>query len=105
MLSRDLRAIAHGLVLVSAVLALIAAALWFRTGPLEPQAAAAAKAISTDGGGVPDSGRQRVDMIEQLKALNGRLADIERGLRSGIFVIQTAEQKGAAKAEPKEAGQ
>ncbi|HUU09173.1 MAG TPA: hypothetical protein VM431_01385 [Phycisphaerae bacterium] len=105
MISRDLRAIAHGLVLVSAVLALIAAALWFRTGPLEPQASAAPNTISTGAGGVPDSGRQRIEMIEQLKALNSRLADVERGLRSGTFVIQTAEQKGAAKAEPKEAGQ
>jgi len=93
MISRDLRAIAHGLILVSAMLALIAVALWFRTGPLEPPAVAAAKAISTDTTGIPDSGKQRQEMVDQLKVLNDRLKAIEDGLRGGTYVIQTTELK------------
>lgn len=97
MASRHLRTIAHGLILVSAMLGLIAAALWLRTGPLEPQALARLKAISTSQTGVPDSGQQRQAMIEQLEALNNRLGRIENGLRSGAFVVQMIEPKAGAK--------
>ena len=96
MLARHLRAIAHGLILVSAMLALIAAALWFKTGPLESQALARLKAPSTDSPGIPDSGKQRQAMTDQLKALNNRLKGIEDGLRNGTFVIQTTERKARA---------
>ncbi len=96
MLTRHLRAIAHGLILVSAMLALIAAALWFRTGPLESQALARLKAPSTDSLGIPDSGKQRQEMTDQLKALNNRLKEIEDGLRNGTYVIQTTEHKARA---------
>jgi len=44
------------------MLALIAAALWFKTGPLESQALARLKAPSTDSPGIPDSGKQRQEM-------------------------------------------
>lgn len=102
MLARHVRAIAHGLVLVSAMLALIAAALWFRTGPLESQALARVKALSTDSAGIPDSGKQRKEMVDQLKVLNSRLKEIEDGFRNGTYVIQTTEQK--ARAEPGKGG-
>ncbi|HUU93359.1 MAG TPA: hypothetical protein VM238_19365 [Phycisphaerae bacterium] len=95
MLAKHLRAIAHGLILVSAMLALIAVALWFRTGPLEPQALAKPTAISTDSTGIPDSGRQREAMVEQLRAMNDRLRAIEDGLSGGKYVIQTTEQKAS----------
>lgn len=96
MLTRHLRAIAHGLILVSAMLALIAAALWFKTGPLESQALARLNAPSTGSPGIPDSGKQRQEMTDQLKALNNRLKAIEDGLRNGTFAIQTTERKARA---------
>jgi len=98
MIARQLRAIAHGLILVSAMLALIAVALWFRPGPMEPQALAKAKALTTDATGIPDSGKQRQAMVDQLKTLNDRLKAIEDGLRSGTYVIQTTEQEASGRA-------
>ena len=95
MLAKHLRAIAHGLILVSAMLALIALALWFRTGPLEAQALAKPRAISTEATGIPDSGKQRQAMIEQLRAVNERLLSIQDGLRNGAYVIQTTEHKAS----------
>jgi hypothetical protein len=99
--SRHLQAIAHGLVLVAFMLGLIAAALWFRTDSIEPkvQAQTAPRPLSpgADGGGIPDSGRQKLILIEQLDTLNKRLADIERGLREGSYSIQVINAKGTAK--------
>jgi hypothetical protein len=101
--SNHLRTIGHGLLLVSAMLALIAAALWFKTDPVEPQAQAQGRLTAPrDDGGVPDSGKQRLQLVEQLEALNRRMADIERGFRDGSFVIQTVESKGAQKSPAKE---
>jgi hypothetical protein len=48
--------------------------------------------------GIPDSGRQRETMIEELRKLNDRLAAIEEGLKEGRFQIQTLVPKdGGAK--------
>jgi len=118
MLIKHLQTIAHGLILTSIMLALIAAALWLKSGPVEP-AAQAQTIISENpfrtraadppvsgtqprggvsGGGVPDSGAQRIETIEQLQEINRHLADIEKGLRSGAYTIQVPESKAAAAA-------
>jgi len=97
MLSRDLRTIAHAVVLVAVVLAVMAVALWFRGGPLEPAAVAGPTRLSTENTGVPDSGRQRLMILKELQALNARLQAVESGLRDGAYVIQTKPADGAAK--------
>jgi len=100
--SKHLQAIAHALVLMAIMLGLIAAALWFRFDPGWPgnearaQLAARSALAATEDKGIPDAGKQRQLMLEQLDLLNRRLADIERGLRGGSFTIQTVEPKGAA---------
>lgn len=92
--SRHLQAIAHGLILVSIMLAVIAAALWFKSDALEPKAQAQGRvAAARDDGGVPDSGKQRLQLVEQLESLNKRVAEVERGLREGAYTIQTIEAK------------
>ncbi len=98
MLAKHLRAIAHGLILVSVMLALIAVALWYRAVPLELQAQAKPTALSTGATGIPDSGRQRQAIVDELKAINNRLKAVEAGLRDGTYVIQTTEQKASGEA-------
>jgi len=99
MVSRELRTIGHALVLVAAVLAVMALALWLRSGPLESQASARAPAIAPGVTGVPDSGRQRLLMIEELQKLNTRLQAMDTALRDGKYVVQTqaVEDGDAAK--------
>jgi hypothetical protein len=98
--SRHLQMIAHGLILVAFMLGLIAAALWYRADSVEPRAqAAAATAAGAEGGGIPDTARQRLIQIEQLESLNKRLTEIERGLRDGSYSIRVIEGKGSAKPE------
>lgn len=89
-----LRTIGHGLMLVAAMLALIAAALWFR--PPSAQQAAYARAIGTNdrGLGIPDAGRQRLQMIQELENLNTRLGRIEQGLKTGAFRIEVVPAEG-----------
>jgi len=99
--SRHLQTIAHALVLVAVMLGLIAGALWFRIEPGALQNEAHAQSISgqaaaaTDGG-IPDAGRQRMLLVEQMQTLNQRLADMDKNLRDGSYSIQIAESKGAA---------
>ena len=95
MFQRDLRTIGQGLVLVAALLGLIAAALWLRPVGVEPRAQAEGRVISIEGvpRGLQDPGRQREEMIGQLKALNERLANVEKGLRSGEFQMQMVAPK------------
>ena len=100
--SRHMQSISQGLILVAVMLALIAAALWFRPGPIEPAAQAQVRGAVAQGEGVPDSGRQRQMMIEQLDTLNKRLAEIERGLRDGSFTVQVVDQRGAGKTGAKD---
>jgi hypothetical protein len=96
--SKHLQTIAHGLLLVSVMLAVIAAALWFKSDALESKVQAQMRtAAAREDAGVPDSGKQRLLLIEQLDALNRRVADLERGLREGAFVIQTIEAKAGQK--------
>jgi len=99
MASRDLRNIGHALLLVAAVLALIAAALWFRGGPLEPQVLALPKALSTEDPGIPDSGKQRQMIVAELKQLNNRLQAVEAGLRDGKYLVQTKPAPGEGGAD------
>jgi len=94
MVSRDLRNIAHALVLMAAVLVIIAAGLWFRGGALEPTALAAPKRLTTKDPGIPDSGRQRQMILAELKQLNSRLQAVEAALRDGEFVVQTKPVDG-----------
>ena len=94
-----LRAISQGLILIAVILGLIAAALWFRSGPLESGAQARTPTTSSESSGVPDAGLQRREIIEQLVKLNDRLADIERGWREGAFIVQTMEPKGTGRTE------
>jgi hypothetical protein len=99
--SRHLQTIAHALVLVAIMLGLIAGALWLRLEPGAFQNEARAQSISsrtaaaTDTG-IPDAGKQRMMIVEQLQALNQRMADIDKNLRDGSYSIQIAESKGAA---------
>lgn len=90
---RQLQAVSHGLVLVAAMLALIALALWLKPGPLEATAMAGTPAARAGAEGVPDTGRQFQAMIEQLESLNRRLGDIEKGLRDGSYVVQVNDAK------------
>jgi hypothetical protein len=107
-----LQMIAHALVLVAVMLGLIAAALWFRLDQVENKAQAqmqsqlhfaSSSAVDT-GIGTVDPGRQRVLAVEQLDALNKRIADLEKGFRDGSYSIQVIEPKGAAKQSPKDDG-
>jgi len=103
--SKHLQTIAHALVLVAILLGLIAVALWLRLDPgafqneARAQTAARVMAATADGPGIPDAGRQRMMIVEQLQAVNQRLADIDKGLRDGSYSIQAAGpgKKGAAK--------
>ena len=102
MLERRLDTISQGLVLIAVVLAVIAVGVWVRADAVESRARAgtAAPTATTDRSvaGIPDSGRQRETMIEELKKLNDRLAAIEEGLKEGRFQIQTLVPKdGGAK--------
>jgi len=98
MLARHLQTIAHGLILTSIMLGLIAAALWLKSGPLESTAQAELKASPPRGEGIPDAGKQRYDMIDQLTEINRHLADIEKGLRSGAYSFQVVDPKASARA-------
>jgi len=102
MQSNHLRAISQGLILIAVMLGLIAAALWFRSGPLESGAQARTPTASSESSGIPDAGLQRREIIEQLQMLNERLADVERGLREGAFVVQTVESKEGRRTDPGE---
>jgi len=103
--SKHLQTIAHALVIVAILLGLIAAALWLRLDPgafrneAQAQTAARVMAATSDGPGIPDAGRQRMMIVEQLQAVNQRLADIDKGLRDGSYSIQAAGagKKGASK--------
>lgn len=94
--SKYLQMIAHGLILVAFMLAVIAAALWLRADPPETRAQAQVQSRG-DGGGIPDPGKQRQETIQQLEAMNRHLANIEKGLSDGSFSFQVIEPKGAAK--------
>jgi len=99
MISRDLRTIANALVLVAAVLAVMAAALWYRGGALEAEALGRPQRLTPATPGVPDSGRQRQMIIVELKQLNSRMQAMESALRDGEYVVQTkpaADGGGAA---------
>jgi hypothetical protein len=95
--------ISQGLILIAVVLAVIAVGVWVRTDGMESRAHAGTAPpteTTTDRSvaGIPDSGRQRETMIEELMKLNDRLAAIEEGLKEGRFQIQTLVPKdGRAK--------
>ena len=98
MLAKRLDAIAQGLILIAVVLAALAVGLWVRADAVESGAhagPATTTATTTDRSvaGIPDSGRQRETMIEELRKLNERLAAIEEGLKEGIFQVQTLVPK------------
>lgn len=95
MYSRELRTVGHGLILVSVMLGLIAAALWFRPGPLELRAEA--KGASGLGKAGVDPAGERIQMVQQLEALNQRMDGIDRGLRDGSYSIQALDPAGGAK--------
>jgi hypothetical protein len=98
--SRYLQTIAHSLVLIAILLGLIAVALWVRVDSVEPRAQAQVgrpASGTAEGTGIPDAGRQRQMSVEQLELVNKHLADIERGLQQGAYVIQTTEAKEAPK--------
>jgi len=103
MISRDLRNIAHTLLLVAAVLGMIAAGLWFRGDALVPEALARPKRLTAENTGIPDSGRQRQLILAELKRLNSRLEAIESALREGAYVVQTKPAVGEAGATAGEA--
>jgi hypothetical protein len=103
MLAKELGTISQGLILIAVVLAVIAVGVWVRADGMESRARAGTAtptATTTDRSvaGIPDSGRQRETMIEELRKLNDRLAAIEEGLKEGRFQIQTLVPKdGGAK--------
>ena len=103
MLERRLDTISQGLVLIALVLAVIAVGVWVRTDGMVSRAHAGTATTTeptTDRSvaGIPDSGRQRETMIEELRKLNDRMAAIEEGLKEGRFQIQALVPKdGGAK--------
>ena len=103
MLERRLDTISQGLILIAVVLAVIAVGVWMQSDGVESRAhagTATTMATTTDRSvaGIPDSGRQRETMIEELRKLNDRLAAIEEGLKEGRFQIQMLVPKdGGAK--------
>ena len=103
MLERRLDTISQGLILIAVVLAVIAVGVWVRADAVESRAhagPATTTATTTDRSvaGIPDSGRQRKTMIDELRKLNDRLVAIEEGLKEGRFQIQTLVPKdGGAK--------
>jgi len=106
MLAKQLGTISQGLILIAVVLAVIAVGVWVRADGMESRAqagTATTAATTTDRSvaGIPDSGRQRETMIEELRKLNDRLAAIEEGLKEGRFQIQMLVPKDG---EAKEAG-
>ena len=106
MRDKHLQLIAHCLVLVVIMLGLIAAGLWFRLDPVDSRAQAQTQAKGSVEATHADLGLVRLQGVEQMEALNRKMADLERGFRDGSYVIQTIEAKGAAKPvrkeEPKE---
>jgi hypothetical protein len=100
MIARGLTHIAHGLLLVAAMLALIAAGLWFHGADLESEAVARGKPISAEDTGIPDSGKQRQMIVAELKTLNSRLQAIESALRDGEYLIKTKPVEAAAGGQP-----
>jgi len=99
--------VTHGLVVIAVLLAVIAAALWLRPDFASPamqhSAYGAPVPADADGPGIPDAGRQRLLMVEELRALNAsvkaldeRLAAIDKALRGGEYRVQTGEAKGKA---------
>jgi hypothetical protein len=103
MLAKQLQAIAHGLILASVMLALIAAAMWLKSGSIEQSALAQTKPNPAKGEGVPDAGKQRFDMIDQLQEINRHLTDIDRNLRDGSYTLQAVDPKGSSKAAARDA--
>ena len=98
MLARQLDTISQGLILIAVVLAVIAMGVWVRSDGVESRAhagTATTTATTTDRSvaGIPDSGRQRETMIEELRKLNDRLAAIEEGLKEGSFQVLTLVPK------------
>ena len=102
MISQQLRTIGQGLVLIAGVLGVIAVGLWFRPNAVEPEAHGRVILAEAAPEGIPDSGRQREIMIQQLQTLNDRLAAIEEGLKEGRFQVQVLEPESRAKEEVKE---
>lgn len=97
MSDKHLQTIGQGLILVAFVLALIAAALWLRPISVEPRAQAAGRVTAAEP--LPpmyDGGRQRLDIVDELKAMNERLDRLEKGFRGGEFQIQIMPPKDAA---------
>jgi hypothetical protein len=92
---------------LSVLVVVVMAAMWARGGlslPSPVQTAAAATAPQgADGPGVPDSGRQFLIMVEELRALNGhvkalneRLNAIDRSLRDGEYKVKATQGNGKA---------
>lgn len=96
--------ISQGLVVIAILLAAIAAALWLRPDFASPAAEATARAAigaaQDDGPGIPDSGRQRMMTVDELKILNAevkslneRLVALDKALRAGEYRVQTLEPR------------
>jgi hypothetical protein len=96
MYEKHIRTISQGLILVALVLALIAAALWLRPNSVEPRAQAAGRVIAADPlSPTFDSGRQRLEILDELRAVNSRLDRLEKGFRGGEFQVQIIPPKEA----------
>lgn len=103
--SHPLNTISQGLVVIAVLLAVIAAALWLRpdfaSPATEPSAHAAfGAAVTSEGDGIPDSGRQRMMIVQELKTLNAevkalgeRLSAVDKSMRSGDYRVQTVEPR------------
>jgi hypothetical protein len=101
---RSLDAIGQGLIVIAILLAVIAAALWLRPDFASPATEATARAAfgaaQDEGPGIPDSGRQRMMTVEELKILNAevkslneRLGMVDKALRAGEYRVQTLEPR------------
>ncbi len=96
MSERYLKLIAQGLILTVIMLGLIAAALWLRPGPVETAAQARTMSIASEGG-LQDRGKQRLEMIDELKAINENLAELRKGLENGTYKVRIEDPEKAKK--------
>ena len=91
---------------LAAIIVVVMAGMWARGGLSLPSpvrtAEAATQSQGADGPGVPDSGRQFLIMVEELrslnaqvKALNERLTAIDKSLRDGEYKVKSTGNGGA----------
>ena len=89
---------------IAVLLTVLIAALWAQ--PITPsiESKATAAPLMNGGVGIPDSGKQREEMIKELQSTNAKLDKLIRLLETGKAKVQVCEDaKAAGKTAPKPA--